>query len=197
MKVGRQRSFDTDIALDKAMEIFWANGYPGTSMADLTNAMGINKPSLYSAFGNKEQLFKMTLDRYVNKHGLSHVEFLFEPDKNLRDRLRNYLTSIAKMLTNPELPGGCFVCFSTCEMGGNFLPPVALDAIVSVNDKNQSSFITFFENEKTNGNISTTRSVELLANYLLALQFGIAVLAKNGASYQSLLDIISYSITEL
>ena len=56
MKAGRHRVFDKDIALEQAMEVFWTNGFPGTSLSDLTTAMGINKPSLYSAFGNKEEL---------------------------------------------------------------------------------------------------------------------------------------------
>ena len=55
--VGRPRAFDSEKALEKALEVFWRKGYDGTSLADLTEAMGINKPSLYSAFGNKEQLF--------------------------------------------------------------------------------------------------------------------------------------------
>src|SRR5438045_69567 len=64
--VGRPRAFDPDAALDRAMHVFWAKGYEGTSLSDLTRAMRINRPSLYAAFGNKEQLFKKVLDRYMN-----------------------------------------------------------------------------------------------------------------------------------
>src|SRR6478752_4883995 len=63
---GRPRSFDPDAALERAMHVFWAKGYEGASLSDLTRAMRINRPSLYAAFGNKEQLFGKVLDRYVD-----------------------------------------------------------------------------------------------------------------------------------
>ena len=64
MPSGRVRQFDADEALDRALEVFWARGYEGATLPELTKAMGINRPSLYAAFGNKEQLFHKALDRY-------------------------------------------------------------------------------------------------------------------------------------
>ena len=64
MRTGRPRSFCKEEALDKAMTVFWRQGYEGASMADLTKAMGINPPSLYACFGSKEGLFKAVLERY-------------------------------------------------------------------------------------------------------------------------------------
>ena len=64
MAMGRPRAFDMDQALDQALDVFWEKGYEGASCRDLTEAMGINPPSLYAAFGNKERLFKKALDRY-------------------------------------------------------------------------------------------------------------------------------------
>ena len=69
MAMGRPREFDVDKALDLALQVFWRKGYEGASMADLTEAMGITKPSLYAAFGNKEELFRKALDRYVDGPG--------------------------------------------------------------------------------------------------------------------------------
>ena len=65
--MGRPRTFDMDQALDQALQVFWEKGYAGTSIADLTEAMGVNPPSLYAAFGNKEKLFKKALDRYETR----------------------------------------------------------------------------------------------------------------------------------
>src|SRR5712671_3612213 len=63
---GRPRAFDADVALERAMHVFWAKGYEGASLSNLTRAMRINRPSLYAAFGNKEQLFRKVLDRYMD-----------------------------------------------------------------------------------------------------------------------------------
>ncbi len=67
MALGRPREFDIERALDRALEVFWRNGYESASIANLTEAMGINPPSLYAAFGNKEALFRRALDRYVQQ----------------------------------------------------------------------------------------------------------------------------------
>src|SRR5688572_21010672 len=66
---GRPRAFDADKALDRALKVFWRKGYEGASLPDLTRAMGINRPSLYAAFGNKESLFRKALDRYAEGPG--------------------------------------------------------------------------------------------------------------------------------
>src|SRR5579862_671469 len=64
--IGRPRAFDLEKALHRAMQVFWRKGYEGTSLSDLTEALGINRPSLYAAFGNKEDLFRKVLDRYAS-----------------------------------------------------------------------------------------------------------------------------------
>src|SRR5256714_15013561 len=66
MAGGRPRGFDLHEALDRALEVFWRQGYEGTALSDLTAAMGINRPSLYATFGNKEALFRKVLDRYAD-----------------------------------------------------------------------------------------------------------------------------------
>jgi AcrR family transcriptional regulator len=65
MPMGRPRAFDIEKALDQALQVFWHKGYEGASLSDLTAAMGINRPSLYAAFGNKEELFRKALERYI------------------------------------------------------------------------------------------------------------------------------------
>src|SRR3954447_7401012 len=76
---GRPREFDASEALDRALEVFWRKGYEGTSLDDLTRAMGINRPSLYAAFGNKEELFKKALDRYAEGPAAYFRRALEEP----------------------------------------------------------------------------------------------------------------------
>ena len=193
MKAGRHRGFDKDIALDQAMEVFWTNGFPGTSLSDLTTAMGINKPSLYAAFGNKEALYKSTLARYVEKHGVIHAKHLSAADKCLSERLQDYLTSTAQMVTDPKLPAGCFVCISTSEVGGTCIPAEARQTILKINEVTKSSLTAFFKSEIEAGNITGKRSPAMLAKYILSLQFGLAVMARNGAKLAELKEIIELS----
>ena len=197
MSAGRQREFDKDHALDNAMVLFWRDGYNGTSLSDLTHVMGINKPSLYAAFGNKEALFISALNQYVHKYGSPHFNQLQAPNINLEHRLRNYLKSIAKMLTDPKLPGGCFVTSSTCESKSHCLPANALQVITKINKTTKKAFIEFFLNEEQQGNLTTTSSASILASYLLTLQYGLAVMARNGTKRNVLDNVIDHSMSKL
>ena len=194
MKAGRHRSFDKDTALEQAMHVFWANGYAGTSLSDLTEAMGINKPSLYSAFGNKEQLYKSALSKYVKIHGSIHATHLHAVDKCLKKRIQNYLTSIAAMITDATLPNGCLICLSTSEVGSSCIPTDALQSILQINTVTRASLTEFFKNEISAGKLASESSAEVIADYLISLQFGLAVMAKNGAKFTELQQVIKFSI---
>src|SRR5947207_11547368 len=99
---GRPRAFDTDAALDAALAVFWRKGYEGASLTDLTAAMGINRPSLYAAFGSKEDLFRKALDRYAEGPAAYVREALEEPTaRAVAERL---LRGAAELLTNPRNP---------------------------------------------------------------------------------------------
>jgi len=105
MAMGRPREFDPDQALDRALRVFWRSGYEGASMADLTEAMGITKPSLYAAFGNKEELFRKALDRYVDGPGGYVQVALAKP--TAREVVEHLLYHAADAVTDPENPPGC------------------------------------------------------------------------------------------
>src|SRR5437667_9183481 len=102
---GRPRAFDPDAALERAMHVFWAKGYEGASLSDLTRAMRINRPSLYAAFGNKEQLFRKVLDRYMDGPLAYFGKALAEP--RARDVVEQILFGAAKMACGPRIPSGC------------------------------------------------------------------------------------------
>jgi len=78
-RMGRPRSFDIDSALNRALSVFWRKGYEGASLSDLTKAVGVNRPSLYAAFGDKEALFRKALDRYLHGPAAYIREALKEP----------------------------------------------------------------------------------------------------------------------
>lgn len=194
MTAGRNRSFDKNDALEQAMLVFWTNGYPGTSLSDLTNAMGINKSSLYSAFGNKENLFNQAIDLYANKYGLVHNDELLKMEIKLSERIRNFLLSIARMITSTNLPTGCLICNSTSEIAGSCLPDNAVKNISAMNQQTVISLTEFFEKEQQKGNLNGKLSSNTLANYLLTLQFGLAISARNGSDMKELEEIINFSI---
>jgi len=195
MAAGRQRTFDRGEALKKALEVFWRKGFSGTSMCDLTHAMGINKPSLYAAYGNKESLFISAIKQYVDDYGSPHFEKLDNSEVGFKERLKAYLKSIASMASDAKLPGGCFVTTSTCEAGSNCLPDKAEHTILEINDTTTELLVRFFSNELAKGNISSSASPAVLANCLQTLQFGLAVMAKNGTSRDRLEQVIEHTIS--
>ena len=101
--MGRPRGFDADAALDRAIEVFWAKGYEGTSLSDLTEALGLNRPSLYgAAFGNKEELFRKACARYAQNaaHLMARCEGL--PP---REAVRRFLLAAAEAMVHDHHPG--------------------------------------------------------------------------------------------
>jgi AcrR family transcriptional regulator len=102
---GRPRGFDADAALDRAIEVFWRHGYEGTSLTDLTGAMGINRPSMYAAFGNKEDLFRKAVARYAEADMAYAREALEKP--TARAVIESFLRANADALTRPDRPSGC------------------------------------------------------------------------------------------
>src|ERR1700750_3220745 len=112
---GRPRPVDRDAALDRAIHVFWAKGYEGASLSNLTRAMRINRPSLYAAFGNKEQLFKKVLDRYVNGPLAYFGKALAAP--KARDVIEQIFFGAARMAGDPTFPSGCLMVQGALAVG--------------------------------------------------------------------------------
>src|SRR5260370_26238267 len=104
-KRGRPRECDNETALDAAMRIFWEKGYDGTSLSDLTDAMGINRPSMYLSLGNKETVFQKAMERYMQIRAQLVADcFTAETGREDMDRL---LRAFVAMVTDPKNPSGC------------------------------------------------------------------------------------------
>src|SRR5882672_2447452 len=112
---GRPRSFDLDKALDRALQVFWRKGYEGASLSDLTKAMGINRPSLYAAFGNKQALFRKAVDRYAQTPAAYLREALLEP--TARAVVERLLRGGIDLLTGPHNPPGCLLVQGALSCG--------------------------------------------------------------------------------
>src|SRR5271170_264558 len=106
-QLGRPRAFDPDTALEAALRMFWRKGYEGTALSDLTAAMGINRPSIYATFGNKEALFRKALDRYSEQMTNYTAEALKEP--TAREVAERLMVGTADLLSCPGNPKGCLM----------------------------------------------------------------------------------------
>ncbi|HEX8496159.1 MAG TPA: TetR/AcrR family transcriptional regulator [Actinomycetales bacterium] len=103
--LGRPRGFDTDAALERAVEVFWRHGYEGASLSDLTAAMGISRPSLYAAYGGKAQLFAKAVAHYA-EHDMAYARSALE-QPTAHDVVRVLLQGQLAALTRPDRPAGC------------------------------------------------------------------------------------------
>ena len=196
-KLGRKRSFDKEQALKKAMFLFWENGYLGTSISELTNTLGINKPSLYSAFGNKEQLFMSSLDYYMEEYGNPHLNKLSYPEElPFKDRLQNFMTIIAESVTDSALPKGCLFVKTTCE-GSEMIPEHIMSAIRNIVENNNQLLLNVLKKEQEKGEIPDNINVIEYADFIDTMLMGMGVQAKNGASLESLQPIIQLTVAAI
>ena len=118
--LGRPRAFDPDTALEAALRVFWKKGYEGTAVSDLTEAMGINRPSIYATFGNKEALFRKALDRYSERMTCYTAEALKEPTaRAVAERL---MVGTAELLSCPGNPKGCLMVQGALACGDEAAP---------------------------------------------------------------------------
>ena len=197
MERGRPRNFDQDQALDAALRVFWLNGYQAASLAELTRVMGVSKPSLYAAFGNKEQLYLKALQRYTEQQLQRHAEAL-ATESDLKLALRRFLRSVAAMLTAPDLPGGCMVVTSAVACDNRALPGQVVSAIAET--VNRSSFDLLrrrLEAELGQRHLPRQTPIEPLADYFTTLMCGMAVMAKLGITEERLYATIEQALCAL
>ena len=187
MTRGRPRSFDCDKALDQAMEVFWREGYEGASIADLTEAMGINPPSLYAAFGNKEALFRKALDRYVARRSVVWEDAIKEP--TAAEAVEYLLRKSADLLTN-ECSPGCLMVKSSLTCGGAALQ----SEMASVRAQVEAKLKGRFDRAKSEGDLPAEADPTSLAHYIMAIGQGMSVQAAGGASNADLHKIVDVAL---
>ena len=180
--MGRPREFDVNHALDRAIEVFWRRGYEGASVADLTEAMGINPPSLYAAFGNKEGLFRQALDRYWGLRTAFWDDALAAP--TARAVAETLLRGTAKFLGDPCHPKGCLAVQGALASGGEE------DCIRKELEKrrgtSQAEIRERFKRAKREGDLPADADPAVLARFLATVIEGMAVQAASGATRKEL-----------
>lgn len=188
---GRPRSFDCEAALDRALEVFWRKGYEGASLADLTAAMGINPPSLYAAFGNKEELFRKAIERYVEARTPFWLEALELP--TAREVIERLMCGSVENLTS-----GCPGCLlvkgaMTCGEGADALQ----EELAKVRALAESSLRERFERAVKEGDLAASADPAGLARYVIALNQGMAIQAEGGATTADLQKIVDMALIGL
>ncbi|WP_062016130.1 TetR/AcrR family transcriptional regulator [Aureimonas sp. AU4] len=190
MGVGRPREFDPDEALDCAMELFWRQGYEGTSLSDLTEAMGIAKPSLYAVFGNKEELFRKALDRYAARRSDVSCNALGEATS--RRAVERLLLAFAGVDDESDTPKGCLM------VQGALVCSEASEAIrqelCARRAESEAALCRRMAEWKEAGDLPDSADPKDLARYVMAVAHGITVQAASGASAEDLRRVVTMTM---
>lgn len=190
MGMGRPREFDAETALDQAMEVFWRHGYEGATIAQLTEAMGINPPSLYACFGNKEGLLKAALDRYTKLRGVWMDEVVAAP--TARDVAERMLMGIADKQTDPANPPGCLLVQGgiACGSGSENVP----FELAARRAQNEDQLRDRFVRAKAEGDLKPGSDPAALARYVSAVSVGMGVMASSGSNREALRQVASVAV---
>jgi len=190
MAMGRPRAFDADAALDRAMEVFWRHGYEGATIAQLTEVMCINPPSLYAAFGSKEGLLKAALDRYTEKRNAWMEKVLSTP--TARDVAERMLMETADTQTDPANPPGCLLVQGglACGTGSANVPFELAARRAQTEEQLRERFVR----AKAEHDLGEAADPAALARYPSAITAGMGVMASSGADREALRQVAAVSL---
>ena len=190
MRTGRPRSFCKEEALDRAMAVFWRQGYEGASLSCLTEAMGINSPSLYACFGSKEGLFKAVVERYDQRR----IEFMttVAAAPTAAAVAEAFLMGVAEWVaeTGGKNPPGCLMLQGGLSCGDNTIP----DMLMKSRAEKEAMLRARFEQAKKGGDLAKDSDPAALARYLAVMANGLAVQAAAGASVKELREVATIAL---
>ena len=182
MAIGRPRTFNKEQALDQALEVFWRKGYEGASICDLTVAMGINPPSLYTAFGNKKALFRQALDRYAETRAGFIREALAVA--KARDGIMALLRGTAQSLADKSSPAGCLLVQGIAGAGDH--AQCIRDELTARRAASQKAIRERLKRAQAEGELPADADPAALARYFSTVIQGMAIQAASGASRKEL-----------
>lgn len=189
--MGRPREFDVDEALRRAQEVFWQHGYEGTSLNDLTEAMGITRPSLYATFGNKEKLFFAALDAY-NAENLDYMaDALAQP--TARKVAETLLTRVVEAQTQTARPAGCMLMNGAAAACSAEAEPVRR-RLIRRRSQAEKQLAARLARACDEGDLPKDVDPADLARYLMTVGQGTAMRAQSGASRAELMRVVTLAL---
>lgn len=187
---GRPPAFEHAEALKKALQVFWTRGYEGASMAELTEAMGINKPSIYAAFGNKEELFRKALLKYLSGPVAYAVEALSQPTARLV--VEKFLVTSADLLTNPDNPRGCMIVQGALSCGEG--AAMIQQELIANRQAFEDALRQRFELAQAQLDLPQDASPAELAKYVTTIHQGMSVQSTSGATREELMAVVQMAL---
>jgi len=172
--MGRPREFDEDAVLDAAVECFWSRGYEATSVKDLIDVTGITAASLYNAYGDKRELFRTALDRYVEGTVAARMQRCSALPP--REAIESFFGEILRRSLQDREHKGCMLVNSALEMAPH--DPEFHTIIAAVLQRLEIFFLDCIERGQTAGTITRDTAAETLAQHLLGVLLGVRVLAR-------------------
>lgn len=188
---GRPRSFDRTEVLDRAMEVFWQRGFEGSSMTDLTTAMGINSPSLYAAFGSKEALYLEAVRRFSETAAAGTFRALAEAPA-LREGLAGMLYAAIDCSTQFGRPRGCMIA-----LGATHCAPEnerIRKELKEMRRTLQDTLRLKFEAAIADGLLPPDSDAGSLATYFATLVHGISIQARDGVTREELNAVVAHAL---
>lgn len=186
MPAGRPRAFDVDKALDRALQVFWKKGYQGASLPDLTEAMGINRPSLYATFGNKESLFRKAIDRYAEGPAAHLADALQAP--TARACVEQWFAASLDLVTTGRNPRGCFMVQGALACGEEGAG--AQRELAERRADGEAALRKRFKRAIAEGDLPKKSNTADLAKFVMSLTHGMAVQAAGGATRLQLKRVV-------
>jgi len=184
---GRPSTFDRQAALALATDLFWRHGFEGTSVAMLTEAMGVTPPTLYAAFGSKEALYRKALEHYLKVARVGHGRVLREAP-SARDAVEAYLRYAADHYADPSSPPGCMVANAALQCGQE--GATVRDAVADLRTLLFRTFVARVEQGRLRGELPADIDARALARFYGAVLQGMSVQAADGATPAMLGEIV-------
>lgn len=186
---GRPRTFDPDVALRQALDLFWERGYEGTSISDLASAMGIASASIYACFGSKENLFRQVMQLYGTSSGEPPRRALRE-EPTAREAVRVMLGAAADEITRSDAPHYCMLILAA-PTGAvenhpirEFLADIRRDQFTLIRERLARGIV--------DGDLDTsTDSLDAIARYYTTVVQGLSIQARDGATRDELETVIA------